>query len=62
MNEKTKAFLNTGVGIVLLVINKVFAVDGVDLFGVLGNIIGTALFIWGIIQIVKAYRNKPKVM
>ena len=61
MNEKNKAFLITGAGLVLWVINQISTQpDGSQLFGILGNAIGTILFIWGIVKIVKAYRKKPQ--
>ena len=60
MNERNKAFLITGVGLILWVVNYLSTQpDGSQFFGIWGNAIGTILFIWGIVKIVKSYRKKP---
>ena len=62
MNEKNKAFLITGAGLVLWIVNQISTQsDGSQLFGILGNAIGTVLLIWGIVKIVKAYKKKPQI-
>jgi len=60
MSAKTNAILVTLAAVVMWGANQLFTQpDGTQPLGIVGNAIGTVLFIAGIVMIIKAYR-KPK--
>jgi hypothetical protein len=59
MNAKAWAFVMIGAGIVIWGANQIFTQpDGTQPLGIIGNALGTLLFIFGIVEIVRVYRKK----
>lgn len=58
MSAKVNAILVIVAGAVLWGVNQLFTQpDGTQPFGIVGNAIGTILFVVGIVMIIKAYRK-----